>query len=176
MADFSESDYGMLYYSQGYYSYWPVELFASTVRVQFDAKAPLHNFLGFGVTVANIPIDTWDRLVVYAFRKFAADVRFSFDVDEHFGVDRGMREIKIRIPFDVDSNEYIGPFWIDWIGDRPPEIPWTPDIPAGGGWVPIQVSGSWTPDVPVSGGWVEHTGNFGPWIPIGPDIKPNPGY
>jgi hypothetical protein len=155
MADFSESDYGMMDYSDGFYSYQPVEMFASTARIQVYAKAALHNYLGFSDDYANVTVNTWSRFIVYAFRKFVADVRFNFDVKSQLSVDYVLYG-DVTVQFDVDSNEYIGPFWISWIPSQPPDLPWIPDVPA-------------------SGGWVAHTASFGPWTPIGPSLTPNPG-
>jgi hypothetical protein len=45
--------------------------------------------------------------------------------------------------------------------------PWQPTYPPNGGgeeWIPVFPSGAWTPIEIVA---------FGPWIPIGPDERPN---
>jgi hypothetical protein len=133
MADFSESDYGEMDYGLALYSYSPITLFATSAVIQLDTNAVLTS---------------------YAFRTFGAVVQVVLWAAPPGLVVDYVFESTVRVTFDVDSNEHIGPFW----------DPWNPIYPEEDPWIPVSPSGTWQAVVPKK---------RGPWIPIGPDRRPN---
>ena len=122
MADLSESDYGLGDYGDGYYSFKPIWLFETAVR---------------------IPINTHAEFTVFAFRKFEAAVIIPINVRGLFNFDWHLGDYSVTIPINVHSMEYLGKYWAP---DAPSEGPWAPDAPFDGGWNAVAGGeGPWEP-------------------------------
>ena len=61
-----------------------------------------------------------------------------------------------NIEITINSAGYIGPFWLIWIPEVPPEGTWNAEAENGNVWTPEPVG-------------------VGLWIPVGPDMTPNEG-
>ena len=84
-----------------------------------------------------------------------ADVAIKFVGFGSFGLTY-ILEANVNIEFEVHSFEYMGPFWLIWIPEVPPEGTWVAEAEDGNVWIPDVVGSSI-------------------WIPVGPDMTPNEG-
>ena len=153
IGDLSESDYGTFDYGDGYYSARPIWLFDCAVRV---------------------PVNVRSQLDIFTFQNFTASAQIQFHTSDSLNLIYNLSG-KAQIFVYTYSEEYLGPFWEPiWVPEIPPDSNWIPDVPPSEIWVPdIAASEIWVPDVPFGGGWMAETGGEGPWIPRGPDMRPN---